>query len=133
VKRYGFWILALGWLPAGLLLQGVVRFFPGESGAWTPEFVLMAGVMMLQGLIPVAPCGLPLALACRRLWRLDYRRTAWSLGIGLGAVTTLAALFAGLLGPLAILVAVLVLSLPAWGVALLLGRRKRERSETNGV
>jgi len=49
VKRYGFWILALGWLPAGLLLQGVVRFFPGESGAWTPEFVLMAGVMMLQG------------------------------------------------------------------------------------
>ena len=115
------------------MLQALFRFFPSEGGGWTPEFFLMAGVMMVQSLIPVAVCGLPLALACRRIWRLDYRRAAWSLGVGLGAVTTLAAVFAGLLGPLAILIAALVLSLPAWVVALLLGRRKRERSETNGV
>lgn len=133
MKRYGFWLLALGWLPAGVVLQALFRFFPSEGGGWTPEFVLMAGVMMVQSLIPVAVCGLPLALACRRIWRLDYRRTAWSLGVGLGAVTTLATVFAGLLGPLAILVFALVLSVPAWVVALLLGRRKRERSETNGV
>lgn len=133
MKRYRFWLLALGWLPAGLLLQGLVRFFPGEGGGWTPELVLMAGVMMLQSLTPVAVCGLPLALACRRIWRLDHRRTAWSLGIGLGAVTTLATVFAGLLGPLAILVFALVLSVPAWVVALSLRRwQQRERGETNG-
>ena len=126
MKRYGFWLLALGWLPAGVMLQALFRFFPGDGGgAWTAEFVLMAGVMMAQSLIPVAVCGLSLALACRRIWCLDYRTAAWSLGIGLGAVTTLATVFAGLLGPFAILIAALVLSLPAWGVALLLGRRRK--------
>ncbi len=128
MKRYGFWLLALGWLPAGVMLQALFRFFPGEGGGWTPEFILMTGVVMAQSLVPVAVCGLPLALACRRIWRLDYRRAAWSLGIGLGAATTLATVFAGLLGPLAILIAALVLSLPAWGVALVLGRR-----QTGGV
>ena len=115
------------------MLQALFRFFPGGGEGWTPELILMAGVMMIQSLIPVAVCGLPLALACRRIWRMDFHRTAWSLGVGLGAVTTLATVLAGLLGPLAILIAALVLSLPAWVVAFLLGRRKRERSGTNGV
>ena len=81
MKRYRFWLPGLGWLPAGLLLQGPFRFYPGESTDWTPEFVLMAGVMMVQSLIPVAVCGRPPALACRRIWRLSHRRTAWTLDV----------------------------------------------------
>lgn len=127
-RRYLFWLLALAWLPAGLLLQAAVRFLPrGGAAAWTPELFLMAGVMMVQSLIPVAVCGLPLALACRRIWRLDHRRTAWILGAGLGAATLFVTVLAGLLGPLAILIAVLVLSLPAWITALCLARRKKQR------
>jgi len=113
------------------MLQALFRFFPGEGGNWTPDLVLMAGVMMVQSLIPVAVCGLPLALACRRVWRLDYRRTAWSMGIGLGAVTTLATVFAGLLGPVAILIAALLSSGPAWVVALILRRRTTGAVEGN--
>ena len=43
-------------------------------------------LMSAQSLIYVAPCGLPLAMACRRLSRLGYRRAAWVAGIGLGAI-----------------------------------------------
>ena len=45
---------------------------------------LAAVPMMVGSLVPVAPCGLPLALGCRRLWRLGYRRGAWMAGIGTG-------------------------------------------------
>lgn len=121
-RPFLFWVLALTWLPAAVFLQAAIRFPPQGGSAWTPEHVLMAGVMMVLSLSPVAVCGLPLALACRRVWRLDYRRTAWILGTGLGAVTTLVTVFAGLLGPVAILIAALVSSLPAWAVALLLRR-----------
>ncbi len=44
----------------------------------------MINVMMAQSLIPVAVCGLPLALACQWIRLLDYRRAAWILGFGLG-------------------------------------------------
>ena len=70
--------------------------------------------MAVVSLIPVAPCGLPLALGCRRLWRLGYRRSAWLSGIVLGSVTVAASLVAGLLGPIAIAVYAAVLSLPVW-------------------
>ena len=70
--------------------------------------------MMVVSLVPVAPCGLPLALGCRRLWRLGYRRTAWTVGVGLGAATVMASLVAGLLGPVAIAVYAAVLSVPVW-------------------
>ena len=65
-------------------------------------------------LAPLVPCGLPLALGCRRLWRLGYRRGAWIAGISLGAVTVAAALPAGLLGPLAIAVCAVALGAPVW-------------------
>ena len=54
---------------------------------WLP-MVLMAA----PSLIVVAPCGLPLALACRRLWWLGFRRAAWSVGAALGTVTVAASL-----------------------------------------
>lgn len=85
-----------------------------------PTLLAAAGSLVL-----VAPCGLPLALACRRLWRLGYPRAAWGWGIGLGAVTVLATLVAGLLGPVAIVVYAVVLSLPVWIAALVLARRQR--------
>ncbi len=112
----GFWLLALLWLPAAVAATAAVRFAGGPlAGA---DF----GPALLS-LAPVAFCGLPLALACRRLWRLGYRRGAWAAGAGLGAATAAAALPAGLLGPLAIAVAAALLSLPAWIAALLPGRR----------
>ena len=74
-------------------------------------------------LVVVAPCGLPLALACRRLWWLGFRRAAWGVGAGLATVTVAALLLPGLLGPLAIVVGAVVLSLPVWIAALWLARR----------
>ena len=79
--------------------------------------------MMAASLIPLAPCGLPLALACRRLWWLGYRRGAWLAGIGLGAITVAASVVAGLLGPIAIALYAVVLSAPVWLAWWWLARR----------
>ena len=106
MERYGFWPLALLWLPAGFVASAVLRF--GGTGDWA---AWLGGMLSLA---VVAPCGLPLALACRALWRQGYRRSAWSAGLVLGALTVAAGLFAGLLGPVAIAVAATVLSLPVW-------------------
>ena len=110
----GFWALALLWLPAGLVAQALVRFGP-ETGPQAGAGLSAAMLPMLAGsLILVAPCGLPLALGCRRVWRLGYRRGAGWTWIGLGAVTVAASVVAGLLGPVAIAVYAVVLSLPVW-------------------
>ena len=110
IGRRGFWPLALLWLPAGVCATAVVRFSQTEQLSDPAMWLSMAVV----SLIPVAPCGLPLALGCRRLWRLGYRRSAWLSGIVLGSVTVAASLVAGLLGPIAIAVYAAVLSLPVW-------------------
>ena len=108
----GFWALALLWLPAGVVAQALVRFAPGLVDAPGAGF---SGLLMGAGsLVFVAPCGLPLALGCRRLRRLGYRRGGWWAWIGLGAVTVAASVVAGLLGPIAIAVYAIVLSLPVW-------------------
>ena len=112
--RWRFWALALLWLPAGLVAQAVVRFGTDFGPAAEPGVWLATVPMMAGSLVPVAPCGLPLALGCRRLWRLGYRRGAWLAGVVLGAVTVAASLVAGLLGPLAIAVYAVVLSAPVW-------------------
>ena len=91
------------------------------SGA--PSMWLTMLLMSAQSLALVAPCGLPLALGCRRLWRRGYRRAAWTAGVGLGAATVAASLVAGLLGPLAIAVYAVLLSLPVWIAGWWLGRR----------
>ena len=111
----GFWALALLWLPAGVVAQALVRFGP-ETGPQAGAGLSATMLPMLAGsLILVAPCGLPLALGCRRVWRLGYRRGAGWAWIGLGAVTVAASVVAGLLGPVAIAVYAVVLSLPVWG------------------
>ena len=83
-KRRGFWPLALLWLPVGVVTTTAFRFMPERTpsemtGMWLP-MVLMAA----PSLIVVAPCGLPLALACRRLWWLGFHRAAWGVGAALG-------------------------------------------------
>ena len=83
----------------------------------------MSMLMAMGSLVPVAPCGLSLALGCRRLWRQGYRRTAWTAGVGLGAVTVAASLVAGLLGPIAIALYAVTLSLPVWAAWWWLERR----------
>ena len=122
-RRWQFWVLALLWLPAGVVAQVAVRFLPGHglpgSGGMVPAMLLMS----VGSLVPVAVCGLPLALGCRRLWRLGYRRAAWMAGTGLGAVTVAASLVAGLLGPVAIAVYAAALSAPVWIVWYWLARR----------
>ena len=115
-KRIGFWALALLWLPAGVIATAVVRF-GGDSAFWTSLPLAMAS------LVPVAPCGLPLALGCRWLLRLGYRRDAWTAGVLLGTVTVATSLVAGLLGPVAIALFAVVLSLPVWAAAWWLARR----------
>ena len=122
-RRRGFWPLALLWLPVGVVTTTAFHFMlemtPSEMfGMWL-RMVLAAA----PSLVFVAPCGLPLALACRRLWWLGFRRAAWGVGSGLATVTVAASLLPGLLGPLAIVVAAVVLSLPVWIAALWLTRR----------
>ena len=118
IARHGFWLVALLWLPAGVVAQAALRFGPSAVGfADAGAFLAALGSLALA-----APCGLPLALGCRRLKRLGYRRGAWVAGIVLGALTVLATLVAGLLGPVAIIVCATVLSLPAWGAWLWLAR-----------
>ena len=122
-RRRGFWPLALLWLPVGVVTTTAFHFMlemtPSEMfGMWLP--MVMAA---MPSLVFVAPCGLPLALACRRLWWLGFRRAAWGVGAGLATVTVAASLLPGLLGPLAIVVAAVVFSLPVWIAALWLARR----------
>ena len=117
IERRGFWAPALLWLPAGVIASAVLRFGT-EPADWASMLPSSAA-----SLLPVAPCGLPLALGCRRLWRLGYRSTAWTAGIVLGVVTVAASLVAGLLGPLAIAVYAVILSLPVWVAGWWLNRR----------
>ena len=78
---------------------------------------MMAAIVSASSLVVLAPCGLPLALGCRRFWRLGRPRTAWWLGVALGTLTVAGSVFAGLLGPLAIAAFALLASAPVWGIS----------------
>ena len=79
-------------------------------------------------LVFVAPYGLPLALACRRLRLRGYPRAAWAAAFAvLGPVTIAAVLFAGLIGPVAIAIYAAVISMPVWIAAKRLVRRRLVR------
>ena len=112
-----FFIVALLWLPVGIVLSGLLRGFgfDAEPGMW-PRMAL--------SLIVVAPAGLPLALACRQLRRLGYVRATWIAAAVLAPATVAASLLAGLLGPLAIAVYAVILSLPVWIAVAVLRRRR---------
>ena len=123
IARNGFWPLALLWLPAGVALQVAARFVPEADGVTEPGIWAASAVTALPSLAVLAPCGLPLALGCRRLSRLRYRRAVWIAGIGLGAVSVAASVVVGLLGPVAIAIYAVVLSLPVWAAWWWLARR----------
>ena len=120
-----FYAAALLWLPAGLVASAAIRFGPGSAvpGEW-PTAIAMAA----SSLIVAAVCGLPLALACRRLGRLGHARAAWIAGVILGVATVATVLPAGLLGPPGIAIVAVVLSLPVWIAAFWLGRQARARA-----
>ena len=107
-----FYLLALLWLPAGVVASALIR---GMGVPPEPQALL--------SLLVVAPAGLPLALACRRLHRKGFRITAWVAMAVLAVATVAATLVAGLLGPAAIVIYALLVSLPAWLAALLLRSR----------
>ena len=128
-----FYLLALLWLPVGVVASALFRFgvagslrewlLPLTAGLPLAERIAIAASMWLP-LLTVAPAGLPLALACRRLHRKGYRVIAWAAMAVLSVVTVAATLVAGLLGPAAIVIYALALSLPVWLAALLLPRRE---------
>ena len=117
-----FYIVALLWLPLGLILSALLRGFGFGGAPDTPAMALLLAPLL--SLIVVAPAGLPLALACRRLRRLGYVRTTWVAAAVLAPATVAASLVAGLLGPLAIAIYAMVLSLPVWIAVALLRRRR---------
>ena len=123
IRRRGFWPLALLWLPAGVVAQAALRFPPD---AWSAALTADASLAVL------APCGLPLALGCRRLWRLGYRRGAWRTGIAFGAVTVAVTVVAGLFGPEAVAVCAAVLSLPVWAAWWWLARSRQPHRSPPG-
>ena len=116
-----FFIVALLWLPVGLILSALLRGFGFGGGPDTPAMALLAPLLSL---VVVAPAGLPLALACRQLRRRGYVRTTWVAAAVLAPVTVAASLLAGLLGPLAIAIYAVVLSLPVWIAVAVLRRRR---------
>ena len=128
-SQASFYAAALLWLPAGVVASAAVRFGPGSAapGEW-PTAIAMAA----SSLIVAAVCGLPLALACRRLGRLGHPRPAWIAGIVLGIATVAAVLPAGLLGPPGIAIVAVALSLPVWIAAFWLGRRARAKAGEEG-
>ena len=74
--QWRFRALALLWLPAGVAATEPVRFAADGGPAAKPGTWLAAAPMMAGSLVPLAPCGLPLALGCSRLWWLGYCRAA---------------------------------------------------------
>lgn len=101
-------------------MSAAIRFGPASLA---PGEGATVALMALPSLIVAAVCGLPLALACRRLGRLGHARAAWIGGIVLGVSTVAASLLAGLFGPPGIAIVAVVLSLPVW-IAVFWLRRK---------
>ena len=120
-SRTLFWAAALLWMPAGLVASAAIRF--GSDAA--PDELVTAIAMGASSLVVAAVCGLPLALACRRLGRLGHPRLAWIGGAVLGVATVAASLPAGLFGPPGIAVVAVLLSLPVWISTYWLARQAR--------
>ena len=100
IARLRLWIPALLWLPAGIVAVEVLRAGSEEWVTAPSSFV---------ELLLIAPFGLPLALACRRLGRLGYPGPALVVWVALGAASV-----ADLLVPLPAGVRAILISLPVW-------------------
>ena len=119
VPRWLFIVAALLWLPIGVAITAPLRGLRlgADAGPWP-----MTAFMIVSSLVVVAPAGLPLALACRRLWRLGNPGAAWLAFAVLGPATVAASLLAGLLGPLAIAICAALFSGPVWITVAVLSR-----------
>lgn len=170
-RNMGFWLLALLWLPALVIGAILVDTYPSlgaspsdfELSVFHPPLVVvpMGEVQLWVRFVPMfvialfvfSPAGLVVALPCRQLWRLGYRRTAWTIGVAAGltnaALLTLAMelfllvsapSFSGAIGkivgtlyyfaqtlPADIPVYLAIFNLPLLAVVLLLGRCNRTR------
>lgn len=111
--RAVFYVLALTWLPLGILLSSLIRHLPGAATD-NPLMFLFGLIGSLLSLAVLAPCGLPLAYAWREIYKIGYPRVAWTAFALLAPLAAVATLFAGLVGPIAIVLYAAVLSLPAW-------------------
>lgn len=119
MQQLPFWLLAITWLPSGIIIQAFIRFGPNYE----------LDPAALHSLIPVSFCGLPLAIASRWLWRLDCHYLgvlAWSV---LGFLTIITSVLAGLLGLIAIAVVSIILSIPVFGFGLTFSHITRKKSE----
>ena len=76
----GFWALALLWLPAVVMGEFLFSVLPWMDRADTRIGILWLLTRSVIEFLILAPMGLPSALLCRELWRLGYRRMAWSGG-----------------------------------------------------
>ena len=114
LQRIGSAAASLLWLPAGFHFGHALAGGIGsaaDAGGWLHIAALAAG-------------GLPLALACRLLWRRGRARAACAAFavLGPGAVAGMLAL--GAFGPLAVATVAAAASLPAW---LMCASRPRRR------
>ncbi|MCY3845463.1 MAG: hypothetical protein OXH69_18215 [Acidobacteria bacterium] len=107
------------WLPLAVAAQAVVRFGPGAVLEPTPLMAMAVGTLFVF----TWPAGIPLTAAVRRL-HARSPRAAYACAAVLGPLTTAAATIGGLLGPIAVWLYALVLSVPAWLVLWLLARRQ---------
>ncbi len=111
MERLNIWLPALSWLPGGIIADEVLRT-GSTAGMMTPS--------VLVELTAVAPCGIPLALACKRLARSGYPGPALLAWVSLGVVSV-----AGFFGPLPAGVQAVLVSLPVWLAAWRVERRPR--------
>ena len=111
IGKRAFWALSLLWLPAGILWVEALR---------TGSVERLVTALPVVELLPAAPCGLPLALACRRLARLRFPVTACMAWLVLGACAS-----AGLLGPLPVAFQALAACIPVQAMVWRLEYRPR--------
>ncbi len=113
-----FAVSALAWLPLGMTAFAVMR------GIGVLPIVADWRLALWQ-LALLAAGGLPLMLACRKLWRDGYGFLAVASFALLAPLTVGAATVGGILGPVAVIAYAVVLSSPAWLLHVLIARRRR--------
>ena len=82
-----FWAVALMWVPAIEVVDHLVSVVPWMDAVVPPVGPAHTLMWLLLAILILAPMGLPSALLCRWLWRLGYRRMAWSASIVVFAAT----------------------------------------------